>query len=118
MPPYGKGLIPTLESVTQQTPRHSMLVRISHWIDAAAFIVFVLSGSAILVAYPRVHGGSWRARHACRDQSAPAFLLELNIRVSGRYLHFLTAWVSLFNGLIYLIAGSLTRHFWNDTVPS
>jgi thiosulfate reductase cytochrome b subunit len=107
------------ESVTREVPRHTLLVRITHWINAAAFIAFVLSGSAILLAYPRLHWGEVGAvgMPAVIDLPLP-FVLELGIRGPGRYLHFLTAWVCLFNGLIYLVSGWLTQHFWNDLVPS
>jgi hypothetical protein len=101
MPSYSAPLIPILESVTREAPRHTLLVRITHWINAAAFIAFVLSGSAILLAYPRLHWGWVGAvgMPAVIDLPLP-FVLELGIRGPGRYLHFLTAWVCLFNGLI------------------
>jgi thiosulfate reductase cytochrome b subunit len=98
--------------------RHSALVRITHWINAASFIAFVLSGTAILLAYPRLHWGE------TGHSGMPAWLelplplvLELGIRGPGRYLHFLTAWIFLINGLAYLVSGFMTRHFRNDLLP-
>ena len=37
-------------SEVQQAPRHSALVRVTHWIHVASFIALVLSGFAILLA--------------------------------------------------------------------
>ena len=42
----------------------------------------------------------------------------LPIRGPGRYLHFLSAWISLFAGLIYLINGLCTYHFRKHLLPS
>ena len=36
-------------------PRHSLMVRLTHWTGTLAFIVLVLSGIAILLAHPRLY---------------------------------------------------------------
>lgn len=38
-------------------PRHSLVVRLTHWLNTASFFALVLSGVAILLAYPRLHWG-------------------------------------------------------------
>ena len=38
-------------------PRHPLLVRITHWITALAFLGLLLSGIAILLAHPRLYWG-------------------------------------------------------------
>ena len=35
----------------------------------------------------------------------------------SRYLHFQAAWVVVFTGLLYLISGLVTRHFWKNLFP-
>jgi thiosulfate reductase cytochrome b subunit len=35
----------------------------------------------------------------------------------GRQWHFFFAWLFVFNGLIYLVYGLLSRHLWRDLVP-
>ena len=45
------------DSEVRHAPRHSAVVRVTHWIHAASFIVLVLSGIGILLAYPRMHWG-------------------------------------------------------------
>ncbi len=106
------------ESDLVPQPRHALLVRVTHWINAASFIAFLLSGTAILLAYPRLHWGEtgYRGAPALVDLPLP-FVLELGIRGPGRYVHFLTAWICLFNGLTYLLSGFATRHFSREFVP-
>jgi thiosulfate reductase cytochrome b subunit len=36
----------------------------------------------------------------------------------GRYLHFLSAWVCVFTGLVYGLSGVLTKHFRKDLLPA
>ncbi len=99
-------------------PRHSALVRLTHWIHAASFIALVLSGIAILLAYPRMHWGETGTvgTPSLFDLPLP-FVLDLPLRGPGRYLHFLAAWVALFTGLIYAISGLYTQHFHKHLLP-
>lgn len=99
--------------------RHSVLVRVTHWINAAAFLALVISGLAILLAYPRLHWGNDGSlgMPSLLDLPLP-FVLEWGIRGPGRSLHFLAAWLFLFNGLIYVGAGLWTGHFRNDLLPT
>jgi len=98
--------------------RHSLVVRITHWIHVVCFIAFVLSGFAILLAYPRLHWGETGTLGAPSLVDLPLpMVLDLGIRGPGRYLHFLAAWVSLFSGLVYAISGLYTHHFRRDFLP-
>lgn len=102
----------------QGSPRHSFLVRVTHWIHAVAFFALVLSGIAILLAYPRLHWGETGTVGTPAFINLPLpFVLDLGIRGPGRYLHFLAAWVTLFTGLIYAISGLYTQHFWKNLTP-
>jgi thiosulfate reductase cytochrome b subunit len=105
-------------SEAPNAPRHSLVVRVTHWINALSFIAFVLSGTAILLAYPRLHWGEAGAlgMPSLIDLPLP-FVLELGIRGPGRYVHFLVAWICLFNGLVYLVSGFRTGHFRRDIWP-
>src|SRR5208283_5462043 len=96
-------------------PRHSVLVRVTHWINTVSFFALVVSGIAILLAYPRMHWGETGTlgTPSLFDLPLP-FVLDLGIRGPGRYLHFLAAWVSLFTGLVYAISGLCTQHFRKD----
>src|ERR1044072_4503011 len=90
--------------------RHSLLVRITHWIHAAAFIAVVISGVAILMAHPRLYWGETGGDGEAALLNLP---LPLNLDQSGwgRSLHFLAAWVTVGNGGIYVLSGVMRRHF-------
>jgi thiosulfate reductase cytochrome b subunit len=109
---------PAVQSIAQLLV-HQLFVRITHWIFALAFISFLLSGTAILLAYPRFHWGETGTVGTPAIINLPLpFVLELGIRGPGRYLHFLAAWVALFTGLVYLGLGLRSKHFYRDMVPS
>jgi thiosulfate reductase cytochrome b subunit len=91
-------------------PRHSLLVRLTHWINAAAFLGLTVSGVAILIAHPRLYWGETGAA------GGPALIdlpLPWNLDQSGwgRSLHFLSAWICVVNGAVYVFRGLLSRHF-------
>ncbi len=90
--------------------RHTALVRVTHWINTLAFAALVISGAAILVAHPRFYWGETGAF------GSPAWLelpLPVNLDQSGwgRSLHFLSAWVCVLNGGVYLLGGLVSREF-------
>ena len=100
-------------------PRHSALVRVTHWIFTLGFFALVLSGIAILLAHPRLYWGETGAREGPSLIDLPLpFVLDVPIRGPGRYLHFLSAWICVLTGLLYVLSGIFTRHFWKNLVPS
>lgn len=107
------------DSGVLDAPRHSALVRVTHWINAASFIALVVSGIAILLAHPRLYWGETGAvgTPSLIDLPLP-FVLDVPIRGPGRYLHFLSAWVCVLTGLLYVLSGLFTQHFWKNLVPS
>jgi thiosulfate reductase cytochrome b subunit len=101
------------------SPRHSILVRVTHWINTLSFLALVLSGIAILLAHPRLYWGETGAREGPSLIDLPLpFVLDVPIRGPGRYLHFLSAWVCVLTGLLYVLSGLFTRHFRKNLVPS
>ena len=98
-------------------PRHSVMVRVTHWIHTLSFFALVVSGVAILIAHPRLYWGETGA------VGTPS-LLDLPIPFVlghsgwGRYLHFLAAWVSVLSGLVYALSGLFTQHFRKHLFPS
>jgi thiosulfate reductase cytochrome b subunit len=95
------------------------LVRVTHWIQTLSFIALALSGIAILLAHPRLYWGETGAlgTPSLIDLPLP-FVLDVPIRGPGRYLHFLSAWVFVLTGLLYVLSGLFTRHFRKNLVPS
>jgi thiosulfate reductase cytochrome b subunit len=97
-------------SVDRISPRHTALVRVTHWINTASFLALVISAVAILLAHPRLYWGE------SGGYGSPALIelpLPLNLDQSGwgRNLHFLGAWVCVGNGIVYVISGMVSRHF-------
>lgn len=99
--------------------RHTALVRVTHWISTLSFLVLVLSGIAILLAHPRLYWGETGGvgGPSLIDLPLP-FVLDEPIRGPGRYLHFLAAWVSVFTGTVYVLAGLARRHFSRNLLPA
>jgi len=107
------------DSEVSPAPRHSAVVRITHWVISLMFISLVLSGFAILLAHPRLYWGETGARDGPALINLPLpFVLDVPLRGPGRYIHFLAAWISLFTGLIYVASGTLTGHFNKNLLPA
>jgi thiosulfate reductase cytochrome b subunit len=97
------------------SPRHSLFVRVTHWIYTLSFFGLVLSGIAIILAHPRLYWGETGAVGAPSLIDLPVpFVRDVPIRGPGRYLHFLSAWICVITGMVYVLVGVITRHFhWN-----
>ena len=109
-------VVPAVELLAK--PRHSALVRITHWITAANFVALVVSGVAILLAHPRLYWGETGAvgTPSLIDLPLP-FMLE-GQSGWGRYLHFLAAWICVLTGLVYVVSGVFTQHFRRQLLSS
>ena len=51
------GALPAQSHVALRSPRHSVVVRITHWVNFLAFLALLTSGVAILLAHPRLYWG-------------------------------------------------------------
>src|SRR5437763_4783478 len=94
--------------------RHSVLVRVTHWMTAASFMALVVSGIAILLAHPRLYWGETGTLGTPSLIDLPLPLVLTGQTGWGRYLHFLSAWVLIVSGVIYVLRGLATRHFGAD----
>ena len=99
-------------------PRHSAVVRITHWINALSFIGLVVSGFAILLAHPRFYWGEAGGVGTPYVLSLPLPFMRGGPSGWGRNLHFLTAWVCVLNGSLYTLSGMVTRHFPKHLLPA
>jgi thiosulfate reductase cytochrome b subunit len=115
-------------AATRVAPRHSALVRVTHWITTLCFLALLVSGVEILISHPRFYWGE-----TGNDLTPTLFKLPIpasrNLVPTGygyvlpdqngwsRYLHFQAAWVVVFTGLLYLISGLLTKHFSKNLLP-
>lgn len=105
------------DSESLDSPRHSVTVRVTHWITAASFLALVISGIAILIAHPRLY---WGQTGGVGTPSLIDLPIPFMIGHSGwgRYLHFLSAWVSVLAGLLYLASGLRSQHFRENLLPA
>lgn len=105
------------EADVSDRPRHASVVRITHWITALSFLGLLISGIAILLAHPRLYWGETGA------VGAPS-LIDLPIPFTlghsgwGRSLHFLSAWVCVLTGLVYVLYGLFSQHFRRNLLPA
>jgi thiosulfate reductase cytochrome b subunit len=100
-------------------PRHSAIVRVTHWITAVAAFALFLSGITILLAHPRMYWGETGSRQGPSLFDLPLpFILEVPIRGPGRYLHFFSAWICVLTGLFYVIYGFFSGHFRHNLLPA
>jgi thiosulfate reductase cytochrome b subunit len=113
----------------QLAPRHSALVRVTHWITTLCFFALLLSGIEIVISHPRFYWGETGT-----VLTKPLFQLPVpssrRLVPTGygyvlpdqngwsRALHFEAAWIAVLTGLLFVISGLVTRHFRKDLVPS
>ena len=109
-------------------PRHSLFVRVTHWITALCFFALVLSGAEIVISHPRFYWGE-----TGNVLTEPLFKIPIpssrNLVPTGygyvmpdqngwsRALHFQTAWVLAVTGLLYVIFALGTAHFSRNMLP-
>jgi thiosulfate reductase cytochrome b subunit len=91
--------------------RHSAVVRVTHWINVLSFIGLLVSGVAILLVHPRLYWGETGSVETTALIELPLPFVFNNQNGWGRSLHFLSAWVSIANGVVYVVSGLITRHF-------
>lgn len=124
--------------------RHSLWLRITHWIGTIAFFLLVFTGVEILMVHPRLYWGevgndltpaflelpiSRNYKHGGWEKKA-AFFTEKSSAISavrtydifnengwGRSLHFLSAWLLVVTGLYYLIAAVLSGYLIREVFP-
>ncbi len=110
-------------------PRHSGLVRVTHWLITFAFLALLVSGLEIVVSHPRFYWGE-----TGNVNTPPLFKIPIpssrNMIPTGygyvlpdqngwsRYLHFQSAWVLVLIGLLYGVAGLLNGHFRRNLLPA
>lgn len=108
--------------------RHSLLVRVTHWVMTLAFLALLVSGLEIVLSHPRFYWGE------TGNVNTPV-LFKIPVPSSrnmvptgygyvlpdengwSRYLHFQSAWVFVLTGLLYVGAGLLLGHFHRNLVP-
>jgi thiosulfate reductase cytochrome b subunit len=110
-------------------PRHSLLVRITHWITTLCFFALLITGAEIVVSHPRFYWGE-----TGNILTTPLFKIPIPSSRAlvptgygyvlpdqngwSRALHFQAAWIAVLTGLLYLIFGFISGHFRKDLFPA
>jgi thiosulfate reductase cytochrome b subunit len=116
-------------SANATSPRHTATVRVTHWITTVCFFALLVSGIELIISHPRFYWGE------AGNVLTPS-LFDIPIPASrggvktgynyvlpdqngwSRGLHFQSAWLLVFTGLVYLISGSVAGHFRKNLFPS
>jgi thiosulfate reductase cytochrome b subunit len=114
---------------TTVRPRHSAIVRATHWITTLCFLALLVSGVEILISHPRFYWGE-----AGNVLTPPLFKLPIPASRAtvptgygyvlpdqngwSRYLHFQSAWVAALTGLLYAGFALLQGHFRQNLLPA
>ncbi len=98
--------------------RHSLTVRLTHWVNFAGFAGLLISGIAILLAHPRLYWGETGSVGTPSLIDLPLPFVLTGQSGWGRSLHFQSAWVCVLTGMLYVSSGLVTRHFRRDFLPA
>ncbi len=123
VPSYAPGV-----PATAVTARHSVLVRVTHWITTLCFFALLVTGTEIVTSHPRFYWGE-----AGNVLTPPLFKLPIPASRSSvptgygyvlpdqngwsRYLHFQAAWVAVLTGLLYTISILFSGHLRKNLLP-
>jgi thiosulfate reductase cytochrome b subunit len=124
--------VPTLSSsipATTDTPRHTAVVRATHWITTLCFFALLVTGIELVISHPRFYWGEtgnvlttplFQFRIPASRATVPTGYGYVLPDQNGwsRYLHFQAAWVVGLTALLYGIYGLLTSHFRKNLLPA
>jgi thiosulfate reductase cytochrome b subunit len=101
--------------------RHSLAVRITHWINVLCLAILLMSGLQIFNAHPALYWGeaSDFARPLIAMPEFPGWITIPSYQdlATGRVWHFFFAWLFIVNGLVYLGYSLTSGHLARDLVP-
>ena len=111
------------------TPRHALLIRVTHWLTVLAFLALLVTGVEILISHPRFYWGE-----DGNVNIRPLFTIPIPSSRSSvptgygyvlpdqngwsRYLHFQSAWIVVGTGLLYVAFGFFAGHFRRNLLPA
>jgi thiosulfate reductase cytochrome b subunit len=110
-------------------PRHTALVRITHWVITICILALLLSGAEIVISHPRFYWGETGnpMTPSLFDLPIPASRPWVNTGYGfvlpdqngwSRNLHFEAAWVIILTGLVYVIYGLVGGHLRKNLLPT
>ena len=111
------------------SPRHSLLVRVTHWLTVLSFLALLVTGVEILISHPRLYWGE-----TGNVNNRPLFTIPIPSSRSSvptgygyvlpdqngwsRYLHFQSAWIVVGTGFLYVVFGFFGGHFRRNLLPA
>ncbi|HLH55841.1 MAG TPA: cytochrome b/b6 domain-containing protein [Verrucomicrobiae bacterium] len=109
--------------------RHTVSVRVTHWVVALSFLALLVTGIEIVISHPRFYWGEEGNVNIPPLFSIPIPASRASVPTGFNYtlpdqngwsrsLHFQTAWVVVAAGLWYVLAGLLSGHFRRNLLPS
>src|SRR5215475_9451952 len=102
---------------TETRPRHSAMVRVTHWTVVLSVVGLLVTGIGILISHPRLY---WGETGSVGTESLVDLPIPFTIGPSvwNRPFHFLFAWMLVLTGVVYVAAGFLTQHLRDDLLPA
>jgi thiosulfate reductase cytochrome b subunit len=114
--------------VNPEAPRHTAVVRVTHWITVISFFALLISGAELVISHPRFYWGE-----VGNVRTHPLFTLPIPASRQAvptgygfvlpdqngwsRYLHFQAAWVVVLTGAVYAISSLWNGHFRKHLFP-
>jgi thiosulfate reductase cytochrome b subunit len=123
------GATDVIAAATRATaPRHTAVVRATHWLTALSFLALLVSGLEIVVSHPRFYWGENGNVLTPALFSFPIPSSRSTVPTGygyvlpdqngwSRYLHFEAAWVLVLTGLAYVGCGAISGHFRQNLFP-
>ena len=118
----------TITPATTIASRHSLIVRVTHWLTALCFFALLITGVEIFISHPRLYWGetgnvltsAWL--QVPIPSSRPAVQTGYGYTLPdqngwSRALHFQSAWLLVFTGLLYFVGGIASGHFRKNLLP-
>jgi thiosulfate reductase cytochrome b subunit len=110
-------------------PRHSLLVRLTHWVFTLCFFALLVTGLEIVASHPRFYWGETGNVNmtplfkipipSSRDTVPTGYNYVLPDQNGwSRYLHFQSAWLLVGTGLLYVLYGVFSGHFRRNLLPN
>lgn len=101
--------------------RHTVTVRVTHWINAVVFVLLLASGLRVFNYHAVLYWGN--DGHAGMPPFLsvgvfPDWLIMPGDLGAARAVHFDAAWLLVLNGLAYLLFALLSGHARRDLVPA